>query len=96
MTPEPALSSPNFHTTPAERGSAHENRFNVYQTHTEGGSSVESGFKPRTLWPQSRNLPIRPVVRKLFSFQGDPLPCVKFCRDPSGGLVTMVATPLEV
>ncbi|GBL96977.1 hypothetical protein AVEN_182551-1 [Araneus ventricosus] len=59
-SPELAPSSPNFRITPVGKPLTHEIRFNSHQAHIHGGSSVESGFEPVTLRPQSRDLTARP------------------------------------
>ncbi|GBM07264.1 hypothetical protein AVEN_187831-1 [Araneus ventricosus] len=58
-TPELATPSLNFHATPAggRLATTYEIMCNRPQ---HGGSSVESGFEPGTLRPQSRDLTTRP------------------------------------
>ncbi|GBN25944.1 hypothetical protein AVEN_273345-1 [Araneus ventricosus] len=57
---ELAPPSPNFLTTPAGGRLAHA-RFEVYQAHKDGASSVELGLKSGTIRFPSRYLTTRPL-----------------------------------
>ncbi|GBN80913.1 hypothetical protein AVEN_67070-1 [Araneus ventricosus] len=61
--PELAPPSPSCSTTSARGRLTLEVRFSVHQAHKHDGSSLESGFEPGALPPQSRDLTTRPLPR---------------------------------
>ncbi|GBO22572.1 hypothetical protein AVEN_251905-1 [Araneus ventricosus] len=61
--PELAPPSPSCSTTSARGRLTLDVRFSVHQAHIHDGSSLESGFEPGALPPQSRDLTTRPLPR---------------------------------